>query len=55
MPHFLVLAGESKSNFPKIKGATQYHANSTIIKTGKESFNDTLNIVSPDFFKIFFF
>lgn len=51
----LVLAGELKSNFPEVKRITQYHPNNTIVKVGDETFNEIMNLVSPDFFEIFDF
>jgi len=51
----LVLASELRTNFPEVQAVTQYHPNSTIVRNGSESFNETVKIVGPDFFKIFDF
>ncbi len=51
----LVLAGELKSNLPEVERVTQYHSNSTIVKLGEESFNETIYLASADFFEIFDF
>ncbi|MGN6397730.1 MAG: ABC transporter permease [Mucilaginibacter sp.] len=51
----LAMASAIKSTFPETEAASHVLAFSPIVKTGANSFKETMDLVDPDFFKMFNF